>query len=694
MPTVDLPENPLFEFGTPPRFEDITPTHVLEAMPTLLNQTQQALAEYEQSIEPTWESIFDRLRSILEPIQFAWKVTGHLMGVRNSDDLREAHEAFQPAMVELYSALRQSQPIFNALESLSNGPTWNQIGPIRQRLVQKELTGMRLAGLSLEGESKDRFNHIQKELAELSTQFFNAVLDSRKAYGLLLRDAADIEGFPQTLREATATAARAHGETEATAEKGPWRITLAMPIAQPFLMYCQNRALREQVYRAMVTVASTGEYNNRPRIERILTLRREKAHLLGYASHAEISLSTKMAESVPVVESFLDEIRRAAKPKARQEHEDLQRFAQQQTGVADFELQPWDLSFWAEKMRKELYNLSEEELKPYHPFPHVLKGLFSMARRLFEIEVVPADDEVQVWHPDVRYFRIENLSGQTLASFYLDPFSRPENKRGGAWMDGIRGRQQGPDGSLQHPIAVLVCNQSPPTATRPALMSRREVVTLFHEFGHGLQHMLTTVDIPQAAGISNVEWDAVELPSQFMENWTLDKATVDGFAQHYETGEPMPDELFHRIIAAKNYRSATGMLRQIYFGHFDMTLHHYYDPDSKQDLDTLKRKVIEASTVLPPLDEDRFECSFGHIFSGGYAAGYYSYKWAEVLSADAFSAFEDAGLENESAMNELGMRFRNTVLAQGGGRHPMAVFQDFRGREPSTDPLMRHNGLS
>ena len=342
-------------------------------------------------------------------------------------------------------------------------------------------------------------------------------------------------------------------------------------------------------------------------------------------------------------------------------------------------------------MREELYNLSEEELKPYHPFPQVLNGLFAMARRLFEIEVVPADGEVQVWHPVVRYFRIEELSGQTIAYFYLDPFSRPENKRGGAWMNGIRDRQIGPNDTLQHPIAVLVCNQSPPSATGPSLMTRREVVTLFHEFGHGLQHMLTTVDIPQAAGISNVEWDAVELPSQFMENWTLDKATVDGFAQHYETGEPMPDELFERIIAAKNFRSATGMLRQIYFGHLDMTLHHYYDPDQNRDLDSLKSQVVDASTVVPPIEEDRFECVWP-FFPEDMRQDTTATN-GPVLSADAFSAFEDAGLDNESAMAELGMRFRNTVLAQGG-RHPMTIFQDFRGREPSTDALMRHNGLS
>jgi len=560
-------------------------------------------------------------------------------------------------------------------------------------LVHKELTSMRLSGLALEGEKKARFNAVQKELADLSTQFSNAVLDSRKAYGLLLTDEADIAGFPASLREATAAAARADGEADATASDGPWRITLAIPIAHPFMMHCQDRLRREEVYRAMVTLASSGEYDNRPRIEKILRLRREKAQLLGYASHAETSLCTKMAEKVSAVEAFLDQIRSVAKPQAEQEQKDLQAFARDATGDNTMVLRPWDVPFWSERMREQQYDLSEEELKPYHPFPQVLDGLFAMARRLFEVDVEPADGEVQVWHPDVRYFRIRNLEGETIASFYLDPYSRPENKRGGAWMNDIRGRQPGPDGETQHPIALLACNQSPPTDDCPSLMTRREVVILFHEFGHGLQHMLTTVDIPQAAGISSVEWDAVELPSQFMENWTLDRSTVRGFARHYETGEPLPDALFERIIAAKNFRSASGMLRQIYFGHLDITLHHHYAPEANRNLETLKQQVVQASTVVPPIDEDRFECSFGHIFSGGYAAGYYSYKWAEVLSADAFSAFEEAGLDNESAIAELGLRFRDTVLSQGGGRHPMEIFRDFRGRAPSPDALMRHHGL-
>ncbi len=694
MSTPEQHANPLFAHGTPPRFEEVTPAHVHEAMPVLLEALQKDLEAFEASVEPTWDGTFERVRILMEPIEYAWKVTSHLMSVRNSDELRAAYEAFQPAIIEIYTAIGQSQPLYDALEAVAQGPDWEALGPVRQRLVQKELTNMRLSGLALQGEAKDRFNAIQKELADLSTQFSNAVLDSRKAYGLTLTDEADIAGFPQSLRAASAAAARAAGETDASAENGPWRITLTTPLAHPFLRHCRNGALREEVYRANATLASSGEYDNRARIDRILTLRKERAELLGFTSHAETSLCTKMAEKVSAVESFMEEIRSATKPIAEKEHIELQEFARKASGDPGLYLNQWDVAFWSERMREQQYDLSEEELKPYHPFPKVLEGLFAMARRLFEIDVVAADGEVQVWHPDVRYFRIRNLEGETIASFYLDPYSRPENKRGGAWMNAMRGRQPGPNGETQHPIALLVCNQSPPTKDAPSLMTRREVVTLFHEFGHGLQHMLTTVDVPQAAGISNVEWDAVELPSQFMENWTLDKSTVAVFARHYETDEPMPDELFDRIIAAKNFRSASGMMRQIYLGHLDMALHHYYAPEANRDLANLKRQVIEASTVVPPLDEDRQECSFGHIFAGGYSAGYYSYKWAEVLSADAFSAFEEAGLDDEDAIAELGRRFRDTVLSQGGGRHPMDVFQDFRGRAPSPDALMRHHGLT
>ena len=683
-------DNPLFAHGTPPRYEEITPTHAKEAVPILLEQARADFKAFEASIEPTWEGVFDRLRSIVEPIGYAWHVTAGLMGMRTSDELRAVYEELEPSVVEFFTLMGQSQAMYAALETLQ---TSGGLDATRTRLVEKELLGMKLSGISLKGEAQARFNTLQKELAELATGFSNAVLDSRKAYELILSDAADVQGLPETLRQTTAASAKRKGHDNASAEDGPWRITLDAPIAAPFLKHCQNRSLREQVYRALVSVASSGEHDNRPRIVRTLALRREKAALLGYATHAETSLATKMAEDVSAVDQLTNELRQAARPKAEHDHAELVEFARTETADPQLSVTNWDVSFWAERMRESKYELSEEDLRPYFPFPKVLDGLFAITRRLFEVDVVPADGEVQVWHPDVRYFRIQNESGQDIASFYLDPYSRPENKRGGAWMDNLLGREVHADGSVRLPIAILVCNQTPPTGERPSLMTHAEVLTLFHEFGHGLQHMLTTVDIPQAAGIDSVEWDAVELPSQFMENWAYHEATVMGFARHFETGEPLLKELFEKLIAAKNYRSGSNMLRQLYFGHLDMELHHHFDPTGQERLSEVKDRVAAISTILPPLPEDHFECSFAHIFAGGYDAGYYGYKWAEVLSADAFGAFEEAGLDDEAAIEAMGRKFRDTVLSQGGSRHPMAIFRDFRGREPSTEALKRHTNL-
>ncbi|MCH2105866.1 MAG: M3 family metallopeptidase [Planctomycetes bacterium] len=685
--------NPLFAHGTPPRFEEITPAHAKEAVPELLERASAEFSAFEEDVEPTWDGIFGRLRAIVEPLEYAWHVTGHLMGVRNSEELREVHEALQPQVVEFFTRMGQSAATYAALEGLVAGEAWAELDATRKRLVEKELLGMKLSGISLEGEAKERFNEIQKELAELSTGFSNAVLDSRKAYELVITDAADAEGLPETLRQTAAASAKGAGHEDATADAGPWRITLDGPSAGPFLMHSRNRDQREAVYRALVTVASEGEYDNKPRIERILTLRKEKAGLLGYNTHAEISLATKMADDVAAVDQLTAELRDAAMPKAEQDHAELVEFARSETGDATLELANWDVGFWSERMRETKYELSDEELRPYYPFPKVLEGLFAVTKRLFDVDVIAADGEVQVWQSDVRYFRIQDASGNDIASFYLDPYSRPEDKRGGAWMDNLIGRAPMADGGLRLPTAVLVCNQTPPVGDAPSLMTFGEVRTLFHEFGHGLQHMLTTVDVPEAAGIESVEWDAVELPSQFMENWTYHEDTVMSFAGHFETSEPMPKELFERLVAAKNYRSASGVLRQLYFGHLDMELHHHYDPAGDETVAEVKDRVVAISTVVPPLPEDHFECSFSHIFAGGYSAGYYSYKWAEVLSADAFSAFEEAGLDDDTAIVEMGHKFRDTVLAQGGSRHPMDVFTEFRGRGPSTDALKRHTDL-
>ena len=686
-------ENPLFDHHTHPRFEEITPAHSAEAVPLLLEQAKKDFAAFEADIEPTWDGIFERQRTLLEPVGFAWHITGHLMSVRNSDELRKVYEELQPSVVEFFTSLGQSEAVYKALETMVASEGWASVEPAKKRLVEKELLGMKLSGISLEGEAKDRFNAIQKDLAELATGFSNTVLDSRKAYELILTDKTDVEGFPATLLEMTASSAKANGHEAATAEAGPWRITLDYPVSGPFMMHCRNRELRETVYRAMISVASTGELDNQPRIDSILKLRREKAKLLGYSSHAEISLATKMAEDVAAVDKLTEELRATAKPKAEEDHKSLVAFARAATGDESLELTNWDVGFWAERMREKEYNLSDEELRPFFPFPKVLEGLFAISKRLFDIDVVAADGDVQVWNKDVRYFKIRSAKGEDIADFYLDPYSRPADKRGGAWMNNLFGRAPMEDGSIRLPTAILACNQTPPAGGRPSLMSHREVETLFHEFGHGLQHMLTTVNIAQAAGIESVEWDAVELPSQFMENWTYHEETVMGFAKHFETDTPLPKDLFDRLLAAKNYRAGSGMLRQIYFGHLDMELHHRYDPEGEETVAQVKKRVVDQSTVLAPLPEDHFECAFGHIFAGGYSAGYYSYKWAEVLSADAFAAFEDAGLEDDSAIKTMGNKFRDTVLAQGGSRHPMEVFLDFRGREPSTEALKRHNGL-
>ena len=686
-------ENPLFAHQELPRFAEITPTHAKEAIPVLLERAAEAFKDFEATVEPTWNGIFERLRLLTEPLGFAWHATSHLMGVCNSDELREVYESLQPQVVQFFTLLGQSSATYSALETLMASDLWDTLSPAQKRLVEKERLGMKLSGIGLEGDAKERFNAIQMELAELATGFSNSVLDSRKAYEKILTDSADVEGFPETLRQMAAASAKAHGHDDATPEAGPWRITLDAPVAGPFLMHCRNRALREEVYRAMVSVASTGELDNGPRIDAILSLRREKAELLGYASHAEISLATKMAPDVASVDKLTAELRDAAKPKAQEDQDALVAFARKTTGDAQLELLNWDIPFWAERMREAEYDLSDEALRPYFPFPKVLEGLFAVTKRLFDVDVVAADGETQVWNDDVRFFKVLNAQGAPIASFYLDPYSRPANKRGGAWMDNLVGRVKEADGSIRLPNAVLVCNQTPPAGDRPSLMSHREVETLFHEFGHGLQHMLTTVDLAQAAGIESVEWDAVELPSQFMENWTYHEPTVMGFAKHFETDEPLPKDLFDKLVAAKNYRSGSMTLRQLYFGHLDMELHHRYDPKSDEKVADVKKRVVDESTVVAPLPEDRFECAFGHIFAGGYSAGYYSYKWAEVLSADAFGAFEDAGLDDEQAVEEMGRKFRDTVLSQGGSRHPMDIFVDFRGREPSTDALKRHNGL-
>jgi oligopeptidase A len=484
--------------------------------------------------------------------------------------------------------------------------------------------------------------------------------------------------------------ARAEGEEEATPENGPWIITLDYPSYVPFLKFSSRRDLREKVYRAFITRASAGELDNNPLITKVLTLRQEQAEILGYRNYAEVSLARKMADSVEAVEKLLEELRVVSYEAAQAELEELKTFAQTD------DLQPWDVSYWAEKQRESKFNFTEEELRPYFSLHKVLDGLFGLAQRIFGVTITPADGEAPVWHEDVKYFQVSNEADEVIAHFYLDAYSRPSEKRGGAWMDDCLGRARLEiDGKsvTRLPVAYLTCNQTPPVDGKPSLMTFPEVVTLFHEFGHGLQHMLTTIDYPGAAGINNVEWDAVELPSQFMENWCLEKQTLFGMAKHYQTGETLPEHYYDKLVASKNYLSGSAMLRQLHFSLLDIELHSRYQPHSGETHHDVRDRIAKITTVMPPLPEDQFLCSFSHIFAGGYAAGYYSYKWAEVLSADAFSAFEDVGLENEEAIQEVGKRFRDTVLGLGGSLSPLEIFKQFRGREPQTEALLKHSGL-
>ncbi len=696
--TSPTPDNPLLQTEGLPKFDRIRPEHVEPAIRELLARLTTDLDALERDVQPTWEGTVSRLSAITEPIGMAWGVVNHLMGVQNSPELRQAHAAVEGDVVEGLMRIGQSVPLYRALKALKDGPDWAKLDGAQRRIVEAGLRDAELSGVGLEGEARARFQDIERELAELSTRFSNNVIDATKAWSMTLTRPEEVEGLPPSALAAAAQAAQVglpEGAPEPTPEKGPWRITLEAPSFVPFMEHSRRPELREKLYRAYVTRASSGEGDNSPLIERILTLRREKAKLLGYGSYAEVSLAAKMAPGVKAVEQLLGELRTAARQRALSEHTELTEYARRKTGQGSLELKLWDVTFWAERLREERYAYTDEELRPYFALPRVLEGLFDTAKRLFGVTVRAADGEAPVWDPSVRFFRVADEAGQDIAAFYLDPFSRPATKRGGAWMNNALDRKRKPDGSVRLPVAYLVCNGTPPVGNKPALLTFREVETLFHEFGHGLQHMLTRVDYPEAAGINNVEWDAVELPSQFMENWCFHEETLSRLARHVDTGESLPKALQDKIRAGRIYRAASMTLRQVYFATLDLELHHRYDTgtDNVGGFLSVQKRVATDNTVLPPLPEDRFLCGFTHIFAGGYAAGYYSYKWAEVLSADAYAAFEEAGLSDAQALARTGRRFRDTVLALGGSRHPLEVFQEFRGRAPSTQPLLKQTGL-
>ena len=690
---MNLKENPLLvETGFPP-FDRVAPEHVIPAMRHVLDRANERIDRLEQNLEPTWAGLIHPLEQVNIAFEYSWGVVSHLMGVKNSDALRKAHDQVLADVVKFGLRVNQSPAIYKALLDLRNGDAWQAFDEAQRRIVEHKIRAAKHAGVGLRGEARERFNAIAKELSQLQTDFSNHLLDATKAFEFIITDAKETRGWPETLKQIASQSWNGvnQADQKATAGDGPWRISLDLPNYIPFMEHHRNRTHREQVYRACIQRASVGEFDNSVLINRILALRKEKAQLLGFEKYADFSLDSKMADGVAAVQKMFLELVQAARQPSRQERDELRQLARA-SGQTE-PLAHWDVPFWAERLREKRFEFTDEQLRPYFPLPRVIDGLFSLCSRLFGISFEQADGRAPVWHEHVHFYRVKNDTDQTIAWFYLDPYSRPAEKRGGAWMDSCLNRCY-INGKLRHPVVHLCCNSTPPTDSRPSLMSFNEVKTLFHEFGHGLQGMLTTIDYSDAAGLNGIEWDAVELASQFMENWCYHEQTLVGMTAHIDTGESLPEDLFAKICAARNFRAGAMFMRQLEFGMTDMMLHTEFDPNGQASVFDVHQQIAQDLNPLPPLPESRFLCSFSHIFSGGYAAGYYSYKWAEVLSADAFAAFEEAGLGNEAAIAELGRRYRDTILACGGGRDPMKVFRDFRGRAPSSDALLRHSGLT
>ncbi|MFM2479034.1 oligopeptidase A [Celerinatantimonas sp. MCCC 1A17872] len=673
--------NPLLEAKGLPPFSQIRPEHVKPAV-------EQAIKEYREVVEKvvandtySWDNFVSPLTEISDRLGKIWSPVSHLNSVMNSEPLREAYESCLPLLSELSTYLGQHAGLYKAYQSLKDSEEFATYSQAQQKTITDSLRDFELSGIGLPVDKQKRFGEISQRLSELASKFSNQILDATHAWFKHVTDKDDLAGLPESALEAAAQAAKAK-------ELDGWVLTLDIPSYLPVMTYADNRALREEMYRAYTTRASelgpnAGEFDNTDVIKETLALRYEKAQLLGFKNYAELSLATKMAQSTEQVMGFLHDLAKRSKAQGEQELAELQAFARENHGVE--ELKAWDNAYYSEKLKQHKYAISDEQLRPYFPEDKVLSGLFETVHRLYGIDVRPGDG-VELWHPEVRYFEIYDKLGQLRASFYLDLYAR-EHKRGGAWMDECQVRRKLPDGSIQLPVAYLTCNFNRPVGDKPALFTHDEVLTLFHEFGHGLHHMLTQIDVADVSGINGVAWDAVELPSQFMENWCWQSEALSFISGHYQSGEPLPQDMLDKLLAARNYHSAMGMLRQLEFALFDFTLHSQ-DP-ATLSVQQVLNDVRDEVAVLEVPEFNRFQNGFGHIFAGGYAAGYYSYKWAEVLSSDAFSLFEENGIFDE----QTGQAFLHNILEKGGSEEPMQLFKAFRGREPKVDALLRHSGI-
>eukprot|EP00455_Lapot_gusevi_P030511 TRINITY_DN3284_c0_g1_i1.p1 TRINITY_DN3284_c0_g1~~TRINITY_DN3284_c0_g1_i1.p1 ORF type:complete len:727 (-),score=136.06 TRINITY_DN3284_c0_g1_i1:25-2205(-) len=696
-----LDHNPLLHplKGWAPQFDKITAEHVKPAVSHLLDKLHRDLDQLETDVSRTdrplhWSGVMDAYEHLSDQFDRCWGVVSHLKLVKDEPQLRQAMADVQSDVVRFQMRLGQSAPLYRAFTTLQSQP---DLTPQQQRVLQVMRRDAELSGVGLAGDAKNTFNKLQEELTESGRQFSQNVLDSNKQLVYTHTEPHQVAGLPRWLLEKGAADAAAQ-HPGATAEKGPWKFLLDAPTYIALMTHSEARDLREQYHRAFNRRAADAPYDNTGLIGEILSRRHQMATLLGFPHYAALSVARKMAGEVKEVDRVLEELRSVALPHARYDQADLRKTATAlgHTGA----LRDWDSGYYIEKLRQSRFEFSQEELREYLPFPRVLEGLFALAKQVFGVNIVSADGEVPVWHPDVRYFRVSDaVSGQPLASFYLDPYSRPSEKRGGAWMAECVNRSVRGDG-IRLPVAYMVCNQNPPQRGQPALMTLDEVETLFHEFGHAAQHMFTTVS-GLCAGLRGIEWDAIELPSQFMENFLYDYSTIRNISCHVRTGEPIPQPLFQKIRAAKSFRAASSMLRQLHFAITDMTLHSTpIQPNSPIDAFEIERQVAKRTHVRAPSPDQKFLCAFQHIFAASYAAGYYSYKWAEILSADAYRPFEEAAIQfedNEPAKQaewaRLGRQFRDTVLSLGGSVHPREVFIRFRGRAPSTLSLLKASGL-
>ena len=675
-------DNPLLDFSGLPQFERIKPEHVTPALEQLLADgratTQAAL-----KAKPTWDEFVGPLEDANERIGRAWGQVAHLHAVMDNPPLREVYNANLPKVTQYWTALGQNEELFQKYKALRSSSEFQNLSPARKRIIENAIRDFRLGGAELPADKKPRYAAIQEELAALSAKFSENILDATNAFSVVVSKQRTA-GIPDDVLEAAREAAQKDG-------KEGYKFTLHAPSYLPVLQYADDRKLREQLYHASATRASEfgkPEWDNAPLIQKIVPLRRELANLLGYRDFAEVSLVPKMAESPNQVLAFLDDLARRARPFAEQDVAELREFAKKELGLD--KLESWDVAYASEKLRLKRYSFSDQEVKQYFPEDAAVGGLFNVAQRLYGVKIVPA--KAPLWHPDVRFYEVRDANGTAIGQFYMDLYAR-DTKRGGAWMDDAITRRR-KQGRLQIPVAYLNCNFSRPVGNKPALFTHDEVLTLFHEAGHGLHHLLTRIEDLGVSGINGVEWDAVELPSQFMENFCWEWDVLQSMTRHVETGKPLPRELFDKMIAAKNFQSGLAMLRQIEFAVFDMRLHSDFDPATGRTAQQLLEEVREQVAVLKPPAYNRFPNSFSHIFAGGYAAGYYSYKWAEVLSADAYSAFEEMSESNGVLDPKTGARFRDEILAVGGSRPAAESFKAFRGREPSVDALLRHSGLT